>query len=109
MVGTNNLNSDGTTMIMNKYKDLVNELKATRFKRISIVEILARNDVSNYINSKRTAMNMQLKDCRMNDIHFSEIIIDKDVMIDRRGHHLNFTGQDKVARSISKQRVNFLN
>ena len=28
MVGTNNLKSDGTTMIMNKYKDLVNELKA---------------------------------------------------------------------------------
>ena len=28
MVGTNNLKSDGTTMIISKYKDLVNQLKA---------------------------------------------------------------------------------
>ena len=38
MVLTNNLKSDGTTMIMSKYKDLVNQLKAKRFKRTSIVE-----------------------------------------------------------------------
>ena len=62
MVGTNNLKSDGTTMIMSKYKDLVNQLKVKRFKRTSIVEILARNDLSNYINNKRIAMNIQLKE-----------------------------------------------
>ena len=31
-VGTNNLKSDETTMIMSKYTDLVNQLKAKRFK-----------------------------------------------------------------------------
>ena len=34
MVGANNLKSDETTMIMSKYKDLVNQLKAKRFKRM---------------------------------------------------------------------------
>ena len=58
------------------------------------MEILARNDVSNYINSKRIVMNMQLKElCRKNDINFLEIIIDEDIMLDRRGHQYNFPGQ----------------
>ena len=55
MVGTNNLESDGTTMIMSKYTDLVNQLQAKRFKRTSMVEILARNDLLNYMNSERIA------------------------------------------------------
>ena len=64
--------------------------------------------MSNYISSKRIAMNMQLKEfCRKNDIDFLEIIIDKDVMLDRRDLHLNFTGQDRLARSIFKHSVNF--
>ena len=49
-------------------------------------------------------MNIQLNElCMKNDIDFLEIVIDKDTMVDRRGLHLNFTGQDKVARSIFKQ------
>jgi len=110
MVGTNNLQSDGTTMIMNKYKDLIAQLKGKRFKQTSMVEILARNDLSNYNNSKRIAMNIQLKElCQKNNIDFLEIAIDKDAMLDGRGLHLNFCGQDKVARSIFKHSVNYLN
>ena len=91
MVGTNNLKSDGTTMIMSKYKDLVNQLKAKRFKRAGIVVILAKRDLSNYMNSKRIAMNIQLKElCMKNDINFLEVVIDKDAMSDRRGLYLNF-------------------
>ena len=93
---------------MSKYKDLVNQLEAKRFNRTNIVEILARNDLSNYMNSKRIVMNIQLKElCRKNDIDFLEIIIDKNAMLDTRGLHLNFTGQDKVTRSIFKHNVNF--
>ncbi len=110
LVGTNNLQSDGTTMIMNKYKDLVNQLKAKRFRKISILGILARNDLSNYNNSKRIAMNIQLKElCKKNGVDFLEIAVDKESMLDRRGLHLNFSGQDKVARSIFKHSVSYLN
>ena len=110
LVGTNNLQSDGTTMIMNKYKDLVNQLKAKRFRKISILGILARNDLSNYNNSKRIAMNIQLKElCKKNRVDFLEIAVDKESMLDRRGLHLNFSGQDKVARSIFKHSVSYLN
>ena len=84
MVGTNNLKSNGTTMMMSKYKDLVNQLKAKRFRRTSIVEILARNDLLNYMNSKRIAMNIQLKElCMKNDIDFLEVVSHKDTMLDR--------------------------
>ena len=110
MVGTNNLKSDGTTLIMDKYKDLIKQLKAKRFNKISLVGILPRNDLSNYNNSKRIAMNKQLKDlCKKNEIKFLEIEIDKDAMLDSRGLHLNFQGQDKAARIIFKHSVNYLN
>ena len=42
-----------------------------------------------------------------NNTDFLEVVIDKDAMLDRRGLHLNFTGQDKVARSIFKHNANF--
>ena len=70
------------------------ELKAKKFKRTSFVEILARNDLSNYMDSKRIAMN--IKELYMkNVIDFLEVVIDKDAILDRRGLHLNFTGQTK--------------
>jgi len=110
MVGTNNLQSDGTAMIMDKYKELVNKLKAKRLRKASIVEILARRDLSNYNNSKRIAMNIQLKElCEKNEIEFLEVAVDKNSMLDSRGLHLNFSGQDKVARSIFKHSVRCLN
>ena len=93
MVGTSNLQSDGTAMIMDKYKELVNKLKAKRLRKASIVEILARKDLSKYNNSKRIAMNIQLKQlCEKNEIKFLEVAVDKDSMLDSRGLHLNFSG-----------------
>ena len=53
-------------------------------------------------------MNIQLKElCLKNDTDFLEVVVDKDAMLDRRGFHLNFTGQGKVTRSIFKHSVNF--
>jgi len=45
MVGTNNLRSDGTQLIMRNYEDLVRNLKRKSYRRISVVEILKRNDL----------------------------------------------------------------
>ena len=55
-------------------------------------------------------MNIQLKElCKINEIDFIEIAINKVSMLDRGGLHLNFSGQDKVARSIFKHSVSYLN
>ena len=43
-----------------------------------------------------------------NDVDFLEVVINKDAMLDRV-LLLNFTEQDKVARSILKHSVNFSN
>jgi len=78
--------------------------------KISFVEILARNDLSNYNNSKRIAINIQLKELRQkNNIDFAEMKIKNKSMLDRKGLHLNFRGQDKIARSIFKHSVRCLN
>jgi len=48
-------------------------------------------------------MKFQLKNlCQKNEIEFLEIDIDKESILDRSGLHLNFRGQDRVARSIFK-------
>ena len=110
MVGTNNLKSDGTELIMSNYKDLVRQLKAGGFRKITMVGILGRNDLSNYNDSKRMAMNIQLKElCVQNSIEFLEIGIVKEKILDRKGLHLNFIGQDTVARCIFKHCLKFLN
>ena len=55
-------------------------------------------------------MNIQLKElCMKSGIDFLDIAVDKESMLDRRGLHLNFSGQDKVARSIFKHSVSSLN
>jgi len=110
MVGTNNLKSDGTELIMSNYRDLVRQLKAGGFRKITMVGILGRNDLSNYNDSKRMAMNIQLKElCVQNSIEFLEIGIVKEKMLDRKGLHLNFSGQDTVARCIFKHCLKNLN
>ena len=55
------------------------------------------------MDSKRIAKNIQLNElCMQNDIDFLAVVIQIDAMLDRRGLHLNFTEQNKVARSIFK-------
>ena len=95
---------------MRNYKNLVRQLKARGFRKITMVGILGRNDLSNYNDSKRMAMNIQLKElCVQNSIEFLEVGIVKEKMLDRKGLHLNFSGQDTVARCIFKHCLKLLN
>ena len=44
IVGTNNLQTDGANVIVNKYKDLFMEAKKFKYGKVSIVSILHRED-----------------------------------------------------------------
>jgi hypothetical protein len=109
MVGTNNLESEGSERIVARYKDLISEIKRHSYRKVSFVGILTRKHVSEYINSKRIGVNMRLKKlCEEAGFGF----VEKDVVSDQLhsdGIHLNTEGQNEVARMVFWHCMKFLN
>ena len=110
VVGTNNLFSDASEKMMSRYKDLVEEIKKHRFRKVSFVGIMKRK-VNKYVDSKRIGINFRLeKLCEDNDLGF----IDPEITVElehlsKDGLHLNRQGQDEVARQIFKHCIHYLN
>jgi len=131
MVGTNNLRSDGTEGIREKYEELLNTLKDTRCRKRSVVGIFRRARDNVYLNSKRLAVNERLKkQCASSGVEYidpddvyrniarsspqrcstsirksSNIEVD---ILDRWGLHPNDWGQDEIAAYLFKHCVSFL-
>ena len=108
-VGTNNLKKDGTEEIMRKFQSLITVSKNCKFRRLSLVGILRRKDVSSYMDSKRIGINLRLREmCKQNGIEY----VHKDIVsehLGRDGLHLSTSGQDEVARTIFRHCKHFLN
>jgi hypothetical protein len=125
MVGTNNLRNDGTEVIMAKYSKLVTAMKEAKCRARSIIGILARGDTDDYLEGKRTALNIRLGAlCKKYEVEFIDPFDIYDEInggspleirriqlgvLDKWGLHLNDRGQDKVARSVFKHCVKHLN
>jgi GDSL-like Lipase/Acylhydrolase family len=116
MVGTNNLLNDHPEEICSKYKDLITVIMKQKYRKTSFVGILPRadhwmnKDKEDYIDAKRVAVNMDLAElCSENGIEYVDVEIDKARMLDRKGLHLNYRGQDVVAQKIFKHCQKFLN
>jgi lysophospholipase L1-like esterase len=109
MVGTNNLSGEGTSQIMNRYKELISAAKSYRYRKISVVGILRRSDRGSYINSKRVGINLRLEElCRENDVGYIEGGTGVE-HLSGDGLHLNDEGQDKVAGAIFRHCNLYLN
>jgi GDSL-like Lipase/Acylhydrolase family len=116
MVGTNNLLNDHPEEICSKYKDLIKAITQQNYRKTSFVGILPRadhwmtKDKEDYIDAKRVAVNMDLAElCSENGIEYVDVEIDKARMLDRKGLHLNYRGQDVVAQQVFKHCQKFLN
>jgi hypothetical protein len=108
MVGTNNLQTDGSVLMMKRYEELVEELKRHRYRRMSLVGLLKRGDSS--LDSRILSINCQLKLlCASHGIGFVEVDIDSQRMLRRDGLHLNWRGCETVARKIFKHSCSHLN
>ena len=53
VVGTNNIEVDGSEIVLSKYQKLIEEAKKVKNRKISVVGILKRTDVGVYVESKR--------------------------------------------------------
>src|SRR5271163_3851850 len=124
MVGTNNLKSEGTEIIMRKYEELMDQIKE-KCKKVSMVGILTRGDEDQYFESKRIGLNMRLKElCEKNAVDFvdpreiyeticrgrpEERRAIETRVLDRWGLHLSDWGQDQVARVLFRHCTRNLN
>jgi tetrahydromethanopterin S-methyltransferase subunit B len=108
MVGTNNLQRDGSVLMMKRYGELVEELKRHRYRQVSLVGLLKRGDFS--FDSRIMSINCQLKVlCERQGVGFVEVDIDRRRMLGRDGIHLNWRGCEVVARKIFKHSCSHLN
>ena len=100
LVGTNNVQREGSETIRSKYEGLLEASKKVKNKKVSVVGIPRRYDLSEYQNSRRIGVNLQLKKlCNEHDVEFIEYEPHRS-RIARDGLHFNHIGQDELAKAI---------
>ena len=107
-VGTNNADRDGTTRIVNRYRELVETLKKTRVEHIILSGILPvmRGRGTTFRNCKRMAINALLEQmCEEEGVGFVDLwgyLVGKEDMYMRDGLHLSGKGAAVFSENIDK-------
>ena len=97
-VGTKNADKEGTTAIVEKYRDLLKKTKQARVGQIIISGILPvfGNRIQGYRNSKRMAVNgMVERLCKEEDVGYVDLwdsFVGREDMYGRDGLHLRARG-----------------
>ena len=106
-VGTNNADKEGTTAIVEKYRDLLKKTKQARVGQIIISGILPvfGNRIQGYRNSKRMAVNgMVERLCKEEDVGYVDLwdsFVGREDMYGRDGLHLSGKGSAVLAEGLS--------
>ena len=106
-VGTNNADKEGTTAIVEKYRDLLKKTKQARVGQIIISGILPvfGNRIQGYRNSKRMAVNgMVERLCKEEDVGYVDLwdsFVGTEDMYRRDGLHLSGKGAAVFAEGLS--------
>ena len=106
-VGTNNADKEGTTAILEKYRDLLKKTKQARVGQIIISGILPvfGNKIQRYRNSKRMAVNgMVERLCKEEDVGYMDLwdsFVGNEDMYVRDGLHLSGKGAAVFAEGLS--------
>ena len=106
-VGTNNADKEGTTAILEKYRDLLKKTEASKGWKIIISGILPvfGNKIQGYRNSKRMAVNgMVERLCKEEDVGYMDLwdsfVGNEDIYV-RDGLHLSGKGAAVFAEGLS--------
>src|SRR5215469_2386222 len=124
-VGTHNLSSDGTEVMLRKYRQIFETLRVKNCKSVSVVGIFHRGNIGYYLQCKRMSINLRLAElCR--EFGFSYMCprslahemgktvgrtatdIETRILNGSRLHFNNW-GQDRIARVIFKHCIRNLN
>ena len=106
-VGTNNVDKEGTTAIVDKYRKLLKKTKQARIGHIILSGMLPvfGNRIQGYRNSKRMAVNGMVKRlCKEEEVGYVDLwdsFVGKDEMYPRDGLHLSGKGAAVFAEGLS--------
>ena len=106
-VGTNNTDKEGTTAIVEKYRNLLKKTKQARFGRIILLGILPvfGNRIRGYGKSKGMAVNGMVKRlCKEDEVGYVDVwdcFVGKEEMYVRDGLHLSGKGAAVFAEGLS--------
>ena len=106
-VGTNNADKEGTTAIVDKYRNLLKKTKEARVGQVILSGILPvfGNRIDGYRNSKRMAINGMMKRLgKEEDVGYVGLwdsFVGKEDMYVRDGLHLSGTGAAVFAEGLS--------
>lgn len=105
VAGTNNLHTDSSTDILDKYRELMKEF-ADRRRRIAVCSILPRYDVGTDTFRKMSVVNRQLQAlCRQEGMYFFDLwhhFCSDRTLYARDGIHLNCVGKARLGRVIGE-------
>ena len=106
-VGTNNADKEGTTAIVDKYRNLLKKTKEARVGQVTLSGILQvfGNRIDGYRNSKRNAINRMMKRlCKEEGVGYVDLwdsFVGKEDIYVRDGLHLSGTGAAVFAEGLS--------
>ena len=103
-IGTNNADKEGTTAIVEKYRNLLKKTKQARVGQIILSGILPvfGNRIHGYRNSKRMAVNGMVKRlCKKEEVGYVDLwnsFVGKEEMYARDGLHLKLVGHGGLSK-----------
>ena len=106
-IGTNNTDKEGTTAIVEKYRNLLKKMKKARAGQIILSGVLPvfGNRFHGYRNSKRMAVNGMVKRlCKEEEVGYVDLwdsFVGKEEMYARDGLHLSGKGAAVFAEGLS--------
>ena len=106
-IGTNNTYKEGTTAILEKYRNLLKKTKQATVEKIILSGILPvfGNRIHGYRNSKRMAFNGMVKRlCKEEELGYVDLwgsIVEKEEMFTRDGMHLSGKGAALSTEGLS--------
>lgn len=108
LVGTNNIQNETSETIKQKYKSLLEASKKVKNRKVSVIGIPRRFDLTAYQNSRRIGVNLGVENlCKELGIEF---ILHEPYRsrLAKDGLHFNNIGQDELARKIFGHCLSFL-
>ena len=100
LVGTNDVNREGSIVLREKYRRLIEKCKEKRNRHVTLIGIPTRFDVNNTQNSRRLGVNLMLSVlCKDLGVSYFDFEC-KRSRLWKDGLHLNSVGQDELARKI---------
>lgn len=108
MVGTNNIQEDGSEVVLRKFSKLIECCKSVKNRAVTIVGIPRRFGVTSLQENRRSSVNVRLsKLCRDAGVQFVEYEADRSRICQDRVH-FNEMGQREVAGMIFRHCRHFL-